>query len=72
LFFIFLHQTNKDWKDLPSMKVYREGIDWRHPGQEWESEFNFPKAGCWRILVSRWLIDADEAVTGDIAIEVKP
>ena len=72
LFFIFLRQTNKDWKDLPSMKVYREGIDWRHPGQEWDTEFIFPKAGCWRILVSRWLIDTDEAVTGDIAIEVKP
>ena len=71
LFFIVLRQAKKDWKDLPSMKVYREGSDWKHPGQEWGSEFIFPKAGCWRILVSRWLIDSDEAITGEIAIEVE-
>jgi hypothetical protein len=71
LFFIVLRQAKRDWKDLPSMRVYREGSDWKHPGQEWGSEFIFPKAGCWRIFVSRWLIESDEAITGEIAIEVK-
>jgi len=44
---------------------------WKHPGQEWGTEYIFPKAGCWRILVSRWLLATDEAVTAEIAIEVK-
>jgi hypothetical protein len=72
LFFIVLRQAKKDWKDLPSMRIYREGSDWKHPGQEWGSEFIFPKAGCWRILVARWLIASDKAITGEIAVEVKP
>jgi hypothetical protein len=45
---------------------------WKHPGQEWGSEFVFPEPGCWRILVERWLLDTDLAVTGRIQIEVKP
>ncbi len=51
---------------------YQSRNEWKHPGQEWGSEFTFPKAGCWRILVSRWLIDTDKPITGEIAIEVKP
>jgi hypothetical protein len=46
--------------------------DWKHDGQEWASGFIFPKAGCWRILVSRWLLDTDRPVTGQIVIQVKP
>jgi hypothetical protein len=45
---------------------------WNHVGQEWGSAFIFPEAGCWRILVSRWLIDTDLPVTGQIEIEVRP
>jgi len=46
--------------------------EWKHPGQEWGTEFVFPKAGCWRILVSRWLMDTDRPVTGQIEIQVRP
>lgn len=46
--------------------------DWNHPGQEWGTEYIFPKAGCWRILASRRLLGTDEVVTAEIAIEVEP
>ncbi len=45
---------------------------WKHDGQEWGSEFAFPEPGCWRIEVSRQLLDTDRPVTGGIAIQVKP
>jgi hypothetical protein len=45
---------------------------WKHDGQEWAAEFTFPRAGCWRILVSRWLLDTDPPVTGQIEIQVTP
>ncbi len=54
----------------PVSRAWRS--DWKHPGQEWGSEFDFPKAGCWRILVSRWLLDTDRPVTGQIEIQVRP
>jgi len=44
---------------------------WNHTGQEWGTEYIFPKAGCWRILASRWLLATDESVTAEIAITVK-
>ncbi|HEY6074147.1 MAG TPA: hypothetical protein VIV15_12360 [Anaerolineales bacterium] len=46
--------------------------DWIHEEQEWGSEFIFPKAGCWRILVSRYLVDTDRPVTGEIEIQIGP
>jgi len=61
-----------NWKGLLSIMSYQSRNEWKHPGQEWGSEFIFPKIGCWRILVSRWLIDTDKPITGEIAIEVKP
>ncbi|TYB47283.1 hypothetical protein FXF51_58570 [Nonomuraea sp. PA05] len=29
------------------------GSTWRRPGQEWGTGFVFPKAGCWKIELSR-------------------
>ena len=54
----------------PISRMWRS--DWKHPGQEWGTEFIFPKAGCWRIPISRYLLETDERLTGEIAIEVKP
>ncbi len=54
----------------PVSRMWRS--DWNHEGQEWGSEFIFPKAGCWRILVSRYLVDTDRPVTGEIEIQVRP
>lgn len=54
----------------PISREYRS--QWRHEGQEWGSEFVFPLPGCWRILVSRWLVPEDSPVSGEIAIQVSP
>ena len=43
---------------------------WQRPGQEWGSEFVFPKAGCWRITAARFLNDPGKAVTGEVDVEV--
>lgn len=69
---LVLQQASTNWKGLFSIISRPSRNEWNHPGQEWGSEFVFPEAGCWRILVSRWLIDTDKPVTGEIAIEVKP
>ncbi|MFG1698567.1 hypothetical protein [Nonomuraea sp. NPDC049309] len=29
------------------------GSNWRRPGQEWGTGFVFPKAGCWKIELTR-------------------
>jgi hypothetical protein len=29
------------------------GSNWQRPGQEWGTGFIFPKAGCWRLHLSR-------------------
>lgn len=54
----------------PVSREYRS--KWEHEGQEWGSEFDFPLPGCWRIVVSRWLIPSDTPVTGEIEIQVSP
>lgn len=54
----------------PISREYRS--KWEHEGQEWGSNFTFPLPGCWRILVSRWLIPEDLPVTGEIEIQVSP
>lgn len=54
----------------PISREYRS--KWEHEGQEWGSEFVFPLPGCWRILVSRWLIPTDTPVTGEVEIEISP
>jgi len=43
---------------------YHGGPNWQRPGQEWGTGFNFPKAGCWTITVTRG------ATTGTISIDV--
>lgn len=54
----------------PISREYRS--QWQHEGQEWGSGFVFPLPGCWRIVVSRWLIPADVPVTGEVEIQVSP
>lgn len=48
----------------PSWLEYHGGSNWRRPGQEWGTGFNFPTAGCWKITVTR------DTTVGTIAIDV--
>jgi hypothetical protein len=32
---------------------YHGGSSWHRPGEEWGTGFNFPKAGCWTLTVTR-------------------
>jgi hypothetical protein len=47
------------------------GSSWQRPGQEWGSEFVFPKPGCWRIIARRTLTDSDATVTGEVDVWVE-
>ena len=29
------------------------GSNWQHPGEEWGTVFNFPRAGCWQLQATR-------------------
>ncbi|MEW6404957.1 MAG: hypothetical protein AB1649_24440 [Chloroflexota bacterium] len=72
VFSLVLQQLKTDWRRLSMVMMRPTGSDWKRPGQEWGTEFIFPQAGCWRIFVSRWLVEADEPVTAEIDIDVKP
>jgi hypothetical protein len=43
---------------------YHDSSNWERPGDEWGTGFNFPKAGCWTLTVTRG------ATSGDIRLEV--
>lgn len=32
---------------------YHPSSNWHHPGDEWGTGFNFPKSGCWTLIVIR-------------------
>jgi hypothetical protein len=43
---------------------YHTGSDWKRPGEEWGTGFNFPEPGCWSLTASRGTI------TGEIRLDV--
>ena len=48
----------------PTGVVPASGVDWRRPGDPWNSTFRFPAPGCWRISAQRGVGH------GDVWIEV--
>ena len=49
----------------PIWKEYHGGSNWRRPGQEWGTGFNFPTSGCWTVTVTRG------ETTGTISLDVR-